>query len=62
MPKKDTEPDQLVEMLVAMARTGLSADTLRRYEREGRLTSIRTPGGHRRYRMSDLDALMGHAS
>ena len=33
---------------------GVSIDTLRRWEREGKFTSERTPGGHRRY---DLDQL-----
>ncbi|UMZ74833.1 IS607 family transposase [Natranaerofaba carboxydovora] len=33
---------------------GVSIDTLRRWEREGKFTSERTPGGHRRY---DLDKL-----
>ena len=33
---------------------GVSMETLRRWEREGKFTSERTPGGHRRY---DLDKL-----
>lgn len=38
--------------------TGFSPATLRRYEAEGHLTSIRTPGGHRRYTRTDLDAFL----
>ena len=38
--------------------TGLSAPTLRRYERRGWIHSVRTPGGHRRYRRKDLIAFM----
>jgi excisionase family DNA binding protein len=32
----------------------VSKNTLRRWEKDGKLISIRTPGGHRRY---DLDTL-----
>lgn len=35
---------------------GVNASTLRRWEREGRIESFRTTGGHRRY---DLDQLCG---
>ncbi len=37
---------------------GLSPDTLASYAQSGRLPSRRTPGGHRRYRRSDVLALM----
>ncbi len=33
---------------------GVSADTLRRWDREGKLTTIKTEGGHRRYAISAL--------
>lgn len=33
---------------------GVSIDTLRRWEREGKITSERTPGGHRRYDLEKL--------
>lgn len=33
---------------------GVSTDTLRRWEEEGKLTPERTSGGHRRYDLSDL--------
>ena len=36
-------------------------ETLRRWDRTGRLTTSRTPTGHRRYRRADLDALMAEA-
>ena len=34
---------------------GVSKDTLRRWEREGKITSVRTPGGHRRYEIIDVN-------
>ncbi|OPX92159.1 MAG: hypothetical protein A4E52_00100 [Pelotomaculum sp. PtaB.Bin013] len=33
--------------------------TLRRWEREGKLKPLRTPGGHRRYKESQVSALIG---
>lgn len=33
---------------------GVSIDTLRNWEREGKVQSIRTEGGHRRFRAIDL--------
>ena len=33
---------------------GVSTDTLRRWEKEGKITSSRTEGGHRRYDLTDI--------
>ena len=33
---------------------GVSTDTLRRWEKEGRITSSRTEGGHRRYDLTSI--------
>ena len=38
----------------AAERLGVATSTLRRWEREGKIKPERTPGGHRRYSMSDL--------
>lgn len=35
----------------------VSADTIRRWEREGKLVGRRTLGQHRRFRLADLEAL-----
>lgn len=37
---------------------GVSLRTLYRYEADGRIRSVRTPGGHRRFRRSDVEALL----
>jgi putative resolvase len=42
----------------AAARVGVTAQTLRRWEKEGRIAAVRTPGGNRRYRVEDLDKLL----
>ncbi|HCF29419.1 MAG TPA: IS607 family transposase, partial [Cyanobacteria bacterium UBA11049] len=33
---------------------GVSIDTLRRWEKSGKIQALRTEGGHRRYRVADL--------
>jgi len=42
----------------AAAELGVSLNTLRRWSDAGRLTCYRSPGGHRRYRRSDVDSLL----
>jgi excisionase family DNA binding protein len=50
--------DELLNTKAAADRLGVAVETLRRYELAGRITSTRTPGGHRRFRASDIDALL----
>jgi len=38
---------------------GVHAETLRHWDTKGKLVPVRTPGGHRRYRQSDIDTFMG---
>lgn len=38
---------------------GVSIDTLRRWEKKGRIAPLRSPGGHRYYSRDDLDTLFG---
>ena len=49
--------ERLLSIAEAAAVTGVSLDTLRRWERIGRLSVIRTAGGHRRYREDDVRSL-----
>lgn len=39
---------------------GIHPQTLRRWEREGKVTPEHTPGGHRRYDIKELRRAMGH--
>ena len=46
--------DNLITIREASDLLGVSIKTLRRWEQQGKITSIRTPGGHRRYRRQDI--------
>jgi excisionase family DNA binding protein len=47
----------LITPLAAAHRLGISTETLRRWTIEGRLSEVRTAGGHRRYHLSEITAL-----
>lgn len=51
----------LLSSTQAAATAGISLSTLFRAEKAGRITPLRTPGGHRRYRCSDVEALLTQA-
>lgn len=51
------ETDQRIPVGEAARILGVSITTLRRWEREGRITPGRTPGGQRRYSIADVEAL-----
>lgn len=46
--------DDLLQIGEAAKLKGVSIDTLRRWEKSGKIQSVRTEGGHRRYRVADL--------
>jgi len=51
------------EKLLSMAKTcdllNVSHETLRNWDSDGTLKAVRTKGGHRRYKKSDIDSFMG---
>jgi len=51
------DEDERISTSVAAAILGVHPQTLRQYERQGAITSYRTPGGHRRFRAGDVHAL-----
>ena len=51
------EIDEWLTIGEAAAYLNLHRETLRRAEKRGLLPKHLTPGGHRRYRIADLDAL-----
>lgn len=46
--------DRLISIGELAEIKAVSVDTIRRWEREGRIKSVRTDGGHRRYRLADF--------
>ena len=50
--------EDLVNIAKASRLLGVTPKTLRNWEKAGRLHSVRTPGGHRRYKPSDLEAML----
>ena len=54
----DNEPLTLLTAREAAVYLRVSISTLRRMERRGQLSSLRTPGGHRRYTLELLNACL----
>jgi putative resolvase len=54
--------DKLYRIGQAAQLLGVSASTLRRWEREGKITSYRTEGAHRLYRLSQFKMSMNQTS
>lgn len=52
--------DRLIQISEAAEILGISCVTLRKWDTSGKLKSVKTEGGHRRYRLSDINAFMGH--
>lgn len=57
MGAASTERDEWLSLQEASQRVGVSPATLRAWADRGRVPTFRTPGGHRRFRESDLAAL-----
>lgn len=56
------EPDRLLPIGEAARSLGVSLDTIRRWERDGKISGIRTPGGQRRFPQSEIDRLLSGAA
>ena len=52
--------DKLLSISKTASILGVSGETLRNWDREGKLTPVKTAGGHRRYKESDINALCGN--
>jgi excisionase family DNA binding protein len=46
--------DRLISIGELADLKAVSVDTIRRWEREGKIKSVRTDGGHRRYQLADF--------
>lgn len=51
--------EKLISIKKAAELLGTDTKTLRRWDTSGKLKSTRTAGGHRRYRLSDIEKLQG---
>ncbi|MFH0772488.1 MAG: helix-turn-helix domain-containing protein [Candidatus Omnitrophota bacterium] len=51
--------DKIFSISGAAEHLGVSALTLRKWEAQEKIRAFRTPGGHRRFRKSDLDIILG---
>ena len=54
------EPEVLITPREVADLFGVDPKTVTRWAKAGKLTSIRTLGGHRRYRKSEVDELRAH--
>lgn len=60
--ENSTRSTGTVGLAAAAAIAGVSISTLRRWADEGRVPAFRTPGGHRRFRVADLQRALVPAS
>jgi excisionase family DNA binding protein len=51
--------ERLITVSDAATQLGVTKKTLQVWDREGKLVALRTAGGHRRYRQSDIEKLQG---
>lgn len=57
MPNTDSDRDELLTPAEVAAMFRVDPKTVTRWAKAGKLTSIRTLGGHRRYRAKEVAAL-----
>ncbi len=55
------DPGQWLTLGQAAKYLGVAQSTIRKWSDQGRVPAFYTPGGHRRYRRSDLDAFLEHS-
>jgi len=51
--------EKLITVTKAAYQLGVTKKTLQEWDRSGKLIALRTAGGHRRYRQSDIEKLQG---
>ena len=56
------DPSVLMTPAEVAALFGVDPKTVQRWAKTGRLSSIKTPGGHRRYRPTEVYALLAELS
>jgi len=61
MTSRAVDPEALLTPAEVAALFRVDPKTVTRWANDGKLTSLRTPGGHRRYRESEVCNLLGGA-
>lgn len=56
------EPEDLLPIGETARQLGVSVETVRRWEREGQITSSRTLGGQRRFSFSEIERVKAGAA
>lgn len=58
MPQSQVQFEALLTPAEVASRFRVDPKTVTRWAKAGKLSSVRTPGGHRRYRKAEVDALL----
>lgn len=54
--------DRLLKLAEAALLLGVTPQTVRQWDKDGKLRCVRTPGGHRRVRLSEVQKMMDGGS
>lgn len=52
------QPERLLPIGEVARLAGVTVPTIRNWERDGKITALRTPKNHRRFRQSEVEALI----
>ena len=62
MDGSHNQPEVFIPIGEVAAAFGVTVATVRNWERSGRIAAVRTPGGQRRFRRVDVEALKNAAA
>ena len=54
---EENDPGEMLKPSQASVILGVDTKTIGRWAADGKIPHVRTPGGHRRYKRADVDAL-----
>ena len=58
MADEDSRTDELLRIGAVATLLGVTVETVRNWDRAGKLNPIRLPSGERRYRRADIEAIL----